>query len=141
MKRRPKHRLGLRARRGVTLVELIVAVTILMIGLLTIVGISASVARGLGEARSDNLAAQAAASRFELLAATKCLLTDGTVTGLNGITLNSPVEVTTRGITERYRVVNAGNNTLMLYDTLTWQTRRVTRRQAFQSLIPCRSGA
>ena len=33
---------GLRSRRGVTLVELIVAVTILMLGLLSIVGISAS---------------------------------------------------------------------------------------------------
>jgi hypothetical protein len=130
-----------RPRRGVTLVELIVAVTILMVGLLTIVGISASVARGLGESRSDALAAQTAQSRFEQLAGTKCVFTDGILTQLNGITFGAITEVTTRGITERWVVTDAGNNTLLLSDTLSWKTRRITRTAAFQTLIPCRYGA
>lgn len=128
-------------RKGVTLVELIVAVTILMFGLLTIVGISSTVARSLGESRTDGLAAHAAQSRFEYLAGLKCEMTSGIATGLTGITTGVPIEVTHRGVTERYKVVLNGNNTLMLYDSLSWQTRRVTRRQAFRTLIPCRNGA
>jgi Tfp pilus assembly protein PilV len=128
-------------RKGVTLVELIVAVTILMFGLLTIVGISSTVARSLGESRSDALAAQAAQSRLEWLAGLKCEMTSGVATGLTGVSTGTAVGVTTRGVTERYKVVLNGNNTLMLYDSLSWATRRVTRRQAFQTLIPCRNGA
>jgi Tfp pilus assembly protein PilV len=138
-----RHRRGvpLRARRGVTLVELIVAVTIMIVGLLTIVGISASVARGLGESRSDALAAQAAQTRFEKLAGTKCALTDGVVTGLTGITTGTVTQASSRGVTERWVVTLAANNTLLLSDTLTWQTRRVTRKATFQTLISCRYGA
>ena len=130
MKRR--HRKALRRnRRGLTLIELIVAVTILMMGLLSIVGISASVARSLGESRSDGLAATAAQSRFEQIAGTSC----------SSFTLNSWTTETTRGITEKWAVMDAGNNTRMMYDSVSWQTRRITRRAAFQSLIPCRPGA
>jgi type II secretory pathway pseudopilin PulG len=133
-------------RKGLTLVELIVAVTILMFGLLTIVGISSTTARALGEARSDGLAAQAAQSRFEWMASLKCEINaSGLATGLYGITTGSVTQVTNRGITERYKVVLApgaiGNNVLILYDTLTWQTRRTTRRQSFETLLPCRNGA
>lgn len=120
-----------RARRGVTLIELIVAVTILMLGLLSIVGISASITRSLGQARQESLAAMAAQSRFELLAGTACAsLNVGTVQ-----------QVSSRNITERYVVVDAGNNTRMLHDTVTWKTNRVNRKIAFKTLIPCRPGA
>lgn len=133
-------------RKGVTLVELIVAVTILMFGLLTIVGISSGVARSLGEARSDALAAMAAQSRFEWLASLECdINSNGIATGLVGISTGTPVETTNRGITERYKVVMSsgvvGNNVLILYDSVSWKTRRTTRRQGFQTLIPCRNGA
>ena len=128
-------------RKGLTLVELIVAVTILMFGMLTIVGISSTTARSLGESRSDGLAAMAAASRFEYLASLGCTMNNGVATGLSGITTGTAVQVTNRGITERYTVVLGANNTLILYDTVTWDTRRVTRRQGFQTLIPCRNGA
>ena len=120
-----------RERRGVTLVELIVAMTILTIGLLGIVGVSGSVARGLGEARSDNLAAVFAESRFEKLAGSSC----------TGFTLGSPTTVTTRGITEVYTITDAGNNTRSIVDVVTWKTRRGTRTQTFTTLLPCRPGA
>lgn len=122
---------GMRNRRGVTLVELIVAVTILMLGLLSIVGVSAGISRSLGQARSDALAANAAQSRFELLSGTACA----------DLNVGSVTEVTQRGITERYVVTDAGNNTRLLSDTITWVTNRNTRRAAFQTLIPCRPGA
>ena len=120
-----------RARRGVTLVELIVAMTILSVGLLAIVGTSARIARGLCESRSDNLAAMAAQSRFELLTGTAC----------TSLTLGSITEETTRGVTERYVVTDAGNNTRSIIDSVSWKTRSTTRQQAFRTLIPCRPGA
>ena len=120
-----------RPRRGVTLVELIVAVTILMLGLLSIVGISASISRSLGQARMESLAANAAQSRFELLAGTAC----------TSMTLNTVTQASRRNLTERYVVTDGGNNTRMLRDTVTWLAGKTTRVVAFQSLIPCRPGA
>jgi prepilin-type N-terminal cleavage/methylation domain-containing protein len=122
---------GLRSRRGVTLIELIVAVTILMMGLLSIVGISASVARSLGESRSDGLAAMAAQSRFEKLAGTAC----------TSFSLGTWATDSVRGITEKYVVADGGNNTRVITDSVSWKTRRITRRATFQSLLPCRPGA
>ena len=119
------------ARRGVTLIELIVAMTILSIGLLAIVGVSGGVSRSLGESRSDNLAAIASQSRFERLAGTAC----------TSLTLNAWVTVTSRGVTEKYRVTDGGNNTRLVTDSVSWTTREGTRRQAFSTLLPCRPGA
>lgn len=120
---------GMRSRRGVTLIELIVASTILLLGLLSIVGISASVARSLGQARMETFAALTAQSRFEQLAATACsAVTTGTVT-----------TVTTRNVTEKWVVVVQANETRQLIDTVTWTTGRITRQVPFESLIPCRA--
>lgn len=130
-KRQVRGRQVPRARRGVTLIELIVASTILMLGLLSIVGISASISRSLGQARQESLAATAAQSRFEQLAGTACA----------SFSLGTVTQTTSRNITERYVVTDAGNNTRLLSDTVTWITGRLTRRQAFQTLIPCRPGA
>ncbi|HMC55886.1 MAG TPA: prepilin-type N-terminal cleavage/methylation domain-containing protein [Gemmatimonadaceae bacterium] len=119
------------SRAGVTLVELLVAMTILTVGLLAIVGVSGSVARSLGESRSDNLAAIAAESRFEQVAGTAC----------SSLTLNSVVAATSRNVTERWVVVDAGNNTRQVIDSVSWTTRRGTRSLVFQTLLPCRTGA
>ena len=120
-----------RVRAGVTLVELLVAMTILSVGLLAIVGVSASVSRSLGESRSDNLAAIYAQSRFEKLAGTAC----------TSLTLNSWSTVSFRNVTEKYRVMDGGNNTRLVTDSVSWTTREGTRRQAFSTLLPCRPGA
>lgn len=129
--RRMRRARGMSARRGVTLIELIVAVTILMLGLLSIVGVSASISRSLGQARQETLAANAAQSRFEQLAGTAC----------TSFSLGTVVQESNRNITERYSVTDAGNNTRLLSDTVTWVTNRGTRRVSFQTLIPCRPGA
>jgi prepilin-type N-terminal cleavage/methylation domain-containing protein len=118
-------------RSGVTLVELIVAMTILSVGLLAIVGTSGAIARGLGEARGDNMAAIVAQSRFAEIAGTSC----------TGMTLGQTKTVETRGVTEKYVITDGGNNTLLVIDTVSWQTRRGTRKQAFQTLLPCRPNA
>lgn len=131
MNRIRSRRPAARQRRGVTLIELIVAVTILIVGLLSIVGISASITRSLGQARQESLAAMAAQSRFERLAGTACAdLAVGTVQ-----------QASSRNVTERYVVIDAGNNTRELHDTVTWKTYRTQRKVAFKTLIPCRPGA
>lgn len=119
------------ARAGVTLVELLVAMTILAVGILAIVGVSGSVSRSLGESRTDNLAAIAAQSRFEKLAGTSCA----------GMTLNSWTTESSRSVTEKYRVVDMGNNIRSITDSVSWTTREGQRRQAFTTLLPCRLGA
>jgi Tfp pilus assembly protein PilV len=131
MNRIRTRRRGLRVRRGVTLIELIVAVTILIVGLLSIVGISATITRSLGQARQESLAAMAAQSRFEQLAGTAC----------DNLNLGTVQQATSRNITEKFVVTDAGNNTRLLQDTVTWITYRSTRKVAFQTLIPCRPGA
>jgi prepilin-type N-terminal cleavage/methylation domain-containing protein len=120
----------LKNRRGVTLVELLVATVIISIGLLAIVGTSAAIARSMGQAREDNLAAVYAESRVERVAGTGC----------STLTLNSPVTVTTRGVTEKYNVTDNGNFTLLLTDSLSWATRKSVRNLVYKTILPCRSG-
>ena len=129
MKRVSERRL--KARRGVSLVELLVALSILSVGLLAIVGTSGAIARSLGESRADNTAAQVAASRFEYVAGKAC----------SSLTLNSATTVTTRGVTEKWLVTDGGNNTRQVIDSISWTTREGTRYQAFTTLLPCRVGA
>ena len=119
------------ARRGVTLVELIVAITILTVGLLGFVASSAFLTRGLSGANSDTVAGVIAQSGLEELAGTACLT----------IPLNTTSQTVTRGITRRSRVTNNGNNTLLVVDTLKWTARGRARVVAVQSIIPCRPGA
>jgi prepilin-type N-terminal cleavage/methylation domain-containing protein len=127
----PKRTRRLQQRRGVSLVELLVAMTLLVVGLLAIVGVSGSVARSLGESRGDNLAALVAQSRFEKLAGTSC----------STVSVGSVTQVATRGVTERFVVNTGANNTLVIIDSVSWQTREGTRRQVFSTLLPCRPGA
>jgi prepilin-type N-terminal cleavage/methylation domain-containing protein len=118
-------------RRGVTLVELLVAMSILSIGLMAIAGVSGSITRSLGESRSETLAATAAMARFEKVAGTQC----------SSLTLSTPATESSRNITETYVVVDEGNNTRRVIDSVSWTTRRGTRVAAFTTLLPCRPGA
>jgi len=120
-----------RPRRGVTLIELLISMTILTVGLMAVAGVSGSIARSLGESRGETLAATAAMARLELIAGTQC----------TSLTLGSVTQVSSRGITERYVVTDNGNNTRLVIDSVSWITRRGTRRAAFTTIFPCRVGA
>jgi prepilin-type N-terminal cleavage/methylation domain-containing protein len=116
-------------RKGVTLVELLVATVIISIGLLAVVGTSGAIARSLGQAREDNLGAVYAESRVETIAGTSCA----------GLTLNTWTSVTTRGVSEKYEVTDNGNFTRLLVDSLSWKTNRSTRRLTYKTILPCRA--
>jgi prepilin-type N-terminal cleavage/methylation domain-containing protein len=124
-------RTSLPPRRGVTLVELIVAITILTVGLLGFVASSGFLTRGLSGANRDTVAGVIGQSGLEELAGTACLT----------IPLNQTRQTVTRGITRRSLVTNNGNNTLLVLDSLTWTARGKARVVTFQSIIPCRPGA
>jgi len=122
---------ALPSRRGITLVELIVAMTILTVGLLGFVASSGYLTRGLSGANSDTVAGVIAQSGLEELAGTACL----------SLPLNQTQQTVTRGITRRSRVMNNGNNTFRVVDTLSWNARGRSRVATFESIIPCRPGA
>jgi hypothetical protein len=105
--------------------------SILSVGLMAIAGVSGGIARSLGESRSQTLAATAAMARFEQIAGTRC----------SSLTLSTVTEVSNRNVTERFIILDAGNNTRMIIDTVSWNTRRGTRSAAFTTLLPCRPGA
>ena len=131
MSRRTCRARSLRERRGITLIELLVAMSILSIGLMAIAGVSGSITRSLGESRNETLAATAAQARFERIAGTQC----------SSLSLGSVTQESNRNITERYIVIDEGNNTRRVIDSVSWVTRRGTRLAAFTTLLPCRPGA
>jgi Tfp pilus assembly protein PilV len=70
-----------RCRRGATLVELLVALLLFDMALLSLVAVSAVAVRRVGEAARKNRAATAASSRIEWLATTACASSSsGTIT-------------------------------------------------------------
>ena len=121
----------LQARRGLTLVELIVAMTILTVGLLGFVASSGYLTRGLGGANTDTVAGVMAQSGIEELAGTACL----------SVPLNTVTQTVGRGITRRSRVTDNGNNTRLIVDSLSWNARGTTRLVTYRTIIPCRPGA
>ena len=120
-----------RARRGITIVELIVAITILTVGILGFVACAGYLTRGLTGASSDTVAAIYGQSSIEEYAGTACLT----------IPLNTVTQTTSRGVTRRSRVTDNGNNTLAIVDSLSWNARGNTRRATLQTILPCRPGA
>ena len=124
-------RVRLRARRGITIIELIVAMTVLTVGLLGFVASSGYLTRGLGGANTDTVAGVMAQSGLEELAGTACL----------SVPLNQVTQTVSRGITRRSRVTDNGNNTRLIVDSLSWNARGRKRIVTYRSIMPCRPGA
>jgi len=113
-----------RSRSGFTLVELMVALMVFVVGVLAVSGSSAVVMTMIGGSQRRTIAAVVAESRFEQLRSRSCTaLTNGTAT--------------TRGVREAWTIVpliNADDVTVMV--TFASSGGNVTT-QTYRSYIPC----
>ena len=82
---RHRPRVGARIRRGFSIVELIVAMMLVAVGLLSLVGANTVFVRRRNEARQRLAAVAAAANRVARLSSGSCLPTNGTASGSLGI--------------------------------------------------------
>ena len=116
-----------RARRGFTIVELLVAMMVLSVGLLALASSAGHMTRQISSASLQTIAAQVAQSRFDSLASVSCavLPASGTVSGTS----------VTRGVTERWRVTD-GDDVKFILDSITYHGRK--RALEYRSVIPCR---
>jgi prepilin-type N-terminal cleavage/methylation domain-containing protein len=125
---RPVARPVARERRGLTLVEVIVAIILLAVGLLSLARLAASAAIAVRGGGTQVVAAAVAQSRFDSLMSVPCA---GLATGGNRTTGTSLI----RGVRESWSVTD-GQNIKRLADTIQIPGR--TRPVVYQSVIPCR---
>lgn len=128
MKLRTRLRRGVaKPRRGMTLVELMVAVLLLGVGLLGMAAFSYAMATQQRHASNQQVASMVVQSRVDSLSSIHCqtLAPSGTQAGT----------VVTRGVTERWSVAD-GNDIKIIRDTLTFAGRK--KPLAYVSVIPCR---
>ena len=116
------------ARDGFTIIELIVAIVIMVVGVLGLAGTAGMVARKVGGAAQQTIAANVASSRFEKLRSVAC---DQVVDG----------DTTTRGIGEEWTVVtDPGNASLkQVSDVITYTAAGGrSRTLTFESYVLCK---
>jgi type IV pilus assembly protein PilV len=116
-----------RAREGMTVIELLVAMMLLTFGLLGLAGFSLTMTRQQGSASMQQTAALIVQSRFDSVASISCqaLAPSGTQTGTSSY----------RGVTENW-VIADGNDIKIISDTVRFASR--TRPLVYRSIIPCR---
>lgn len=113
-------------RRGVTLVEMIVAITLISFAALGLLGLSGSIAGQAGAGMRHTIAAGVAQARLDSLTSLACAsLASGASTG----------SANTRGITETWEVVD-GRNIKTINVTVTIPRR--TSPLTYQTIVPCR---
>lgn len=115
------------ARDGFTIIELVVAIMIMVVGVLGLAGTAAMVSRMVGGAGQQTVAANVAASRFEKLRSVPCTqIVGGTAT--------------TRHMSEKWSAQANPSSTLLwvVTDTVTYNAGHGrTPRLAFKSYIRC----
>lgn len=121
------HRRALRARRGMTIIEIVVAMMLLTFGLLGMAGFSLSMTRQMKASTFQETAALVVQSRIDSVASIRCqaLAPSGTQTGT----------ATTLGVTEKW-VIADGNDIKTLTDTVSMPSR--AKKLVYRSVIPCR---
>jgi Tfp pilus assembly protein PilV len=115
------------ARKGVTIIEVIVAMMILTFGLLGMAGFSMTLTRQFKASSRQETAALMVQSRIDSVASIRCqaLAPSGTQSGTQ----------TLLGVTERWSIAD-GNDIKILTDSVTFSPRTVPL--AYRSIIPCR---
>lgn len=116
------------AREGFTIVEVVVAIVILAIGILGLAATASVVTRQMTGAVHQSVAATVAYSRMEHIRSSDCMVMKD----------STPGSAVTRNVTEHWAIaVPAAKQALLVYDTITYKVRGVTRRQIFYSEFPC----
>jgi len=118
-------RARLRARRGFTLIELVVAIIIMTVGVLALATGSAGVAKQMRAGNQAALAAIVAQARLENIRSLGC-------TSLaNG-------NATTRGMTEKWAITWLSSRSRVVTESVTYVPRaKVSRTLAMRSVVPC----
>jgi Tfp pilus assembly protein PilV len=115
------------ARKGLTIIEVMVAMMILTFGLLGMAGFSLTLTGQAKASTRQQTAALMVQSRIDSISSIRCelLAPSGSQTG-----------TTTRlGVTEKW-TISDGNDIKLLLDTVTFAPR--TRPLVYRSIIPCR---
>jgi type IV pilus assembly protein PilV len=110
-------------RRGFTLVELIAAIIILVVGVLGLASTAAVVMRQINGSQMQTRAAIMAQSRLERMRSVNCAALAGGTASANGIT-------------ERW-VFGLTNRAAWMIVTVTWVERGANRSVTFTSQRPC----
>lgn len=115
------------ARKGVTIIEVIIALIVLTFGLLGMAGFSLTVTKQFKASGKQETAALMVQSRIDSVASIGCqsLAPSGTQSGT----------LTLLGVTEKWYIAD-GNDIKVLTDTVTFSPR--TRPLVYRSIIPCR---
>lgn len=116
-----------RARRGVTIIEVLVAMMVLTFGMLGMAGFSLTLTKQFKASGRQETAALMVQSRIDSIASIQCQL----------LAPSGPqIGTTTRlGVTERWRITD-GNDIKVLIDSVTFSPR--TQPLVYRSIIPCR---
>ena len=115
------------ARKGVTVVEVIVAMMVLTFGLLGMAGFSMTLTKQFKSSEKQETAALMVQSRIDSIASIRCqnLAPSGTQTGT----------LVMLGVTEKWRIED-GNDIKVLTDSVSFKPR--VKTLAYRSVIPCR---
>lgn len=125
---RPRRRhVMARARNGVTIIEVLVAMMILTFGLLGMAGFSMTLTKQFKVSTRQETAALMVQSRIDSVASIACesLAPSGTQSGT----------LVLLGVTEKWSIAD-GNDIKILTDTVTFAPRTVPL--VYRSIIPCR---
>ncbi len=124
--RSPRHRARTR-RSGITLVEVLISIIMIAIGVVGLLGSSASVATQMGGGVRQTVAAAIAQARIDSLTSIAC--SQLAVAGVaSGTSLN-------RGITETWSVTDGKNvKTIVVQITIPKRTNKLN----YSTVIPCR---
>lgn len=113
-----------RTRRGTTLVEILIAAVMLMVGVMGLLGASSSVSQQMGAGRRQMVAASLAQRRLDSLQSLPCTTLSAAGSGGG----------TSSGISESWTVTGSGaTRTIQLSLTVP----RVNRTYRYSTTVPC----